>query len=131
MKPLLILIFFLLLISAPAAELPLAWDASPSPNVTNYSLHVGTNSLASGNTNWITKHVGTNLTARIQIEGSAKIYVHARAWADGQYSDPSNELKLQAVAAPGDLRSVAVEYTFDVAGTNWAQAGYFRLRFVP
>lgn len=126
-----LLVILLLPLYAFAGEISLVWDPSPSTGVTNYSIHVGTNSLASGNTNWIIKHVGTNLMTKIEVEGSAKLYVHARAWLDGQYSYPSNEIQVQSVAPPGNVRTVAVEATFDIAGTNWIQAGYFRLRFLP
>lgn len=122
MKTLLAILFLLAAITGRGAEIPLAWDASPYRGATNYSVYIGTNSLASGNTNWLVQSVGTNLSARVQIEGAARLWIHVRAyWPDGLWAASANELPYESRPAPTNLRTLALEYTYDLRGTNWAQ----------
>lgn len=95
----LIILIWLLAISAIGAEVHLAWNASelvlpgvgPDPGVTNYTLYAHTNVIGPSNfkSAVVRQSVGTNLNVKIQgITGAWWFTV--TAWKDGLESDPSN-----------------------------------------
>jgi hypothetical protein len=87
----------------------LAWDASPSPQITNYSVHVGTASGA-----YVTKvDVGTNLVCTLTNLAPATTYFFA-ATAENVFalvSDYSNEVSYTTPRPkplpPGQLKKTA------------------------
>lgn len=115
--------------SAFAGEVTLAWDASPSPAVTNYVLYAHTNSLSATNLASATVKVnaGTNLTALVEnLRPPVTWYFVATAVAGGVQSDPSNQLIVQVPPPPANARVVAVQ--FGITLTNLTDVGFFRLR---
>lgn len=122
MKPL--AAFFILLSACClvlAGETRFGWSPSPTAGVTNYVLTVtqGTNSVR--------VNVGTNLTASAQLTNG--IYsVTVTAQKDGFESEPSNMLTLDVPRSPTNLRTLVVEASFDLTGTNWINVGLLRLR---
>ena len=130
-----ILIMLLCLLPAAldlfAGSVTLAWDASPSPGVSNYVLYAHTNSLSSGtnlNAALVKVNAGTNLTASVAgLNPPATWYFVATAQAGGIQSDPSNQLIVQVPANPTNARVLAVQYA-DLNITNWTDVGFFRLR---
>jgi hypothetical protein len=76
---------------APALDVTLAWDASPSTGVTNYVLYVSSHPLTENNlyTADVAISVGTNLTTTV-TNLNAITYFVATAQADGVESSPSN-----------------------------------------
>lgn len=116
-------------LTAAAGQIGVAWDASPVVGVTNYAVFVGTNSLASGNTNWWVFNVGTNRTAQIEVDGGARLYLHARAyWPDGTWATSQNEIQHESRTWPANVRTFSLEATHDLTSTNWQQIGLIRLR---
>jgi len=101
-----------------AADVRLAWDASATAGVTNYTVYSWYSE-----TNAIVKHCGTNLATTIQVTNRAIIY--ATATKDGIESDPSNTLRLEVPSAPG-LR-VVLQYSPKTL-TNFADVGFFRVQ---
>lgn len=75
--------------AALGATVPLAWDPSPSPEVTSYALYFGTNSRAY----FWTRNVGSALTGKVPVARRGTNYYAATAldsW--GLESDFSEEL---------------------------------------
>ena len=112
------LMFSMALLTAHAqgATVNLAWDASPSPGVTNYVLYVSTNSLPQGITNALRLSVGTNLTASATFTNTATVNFAVTAQAGGLESDLSNILIAQVPAAPANMRTVALQYSTVLTG---------------
>jgi|GEM_PF-2890133 len=75
----------------------LAWNPSPSPNITNYSIYTGvgprqyTNRLAFG--------TSTGATITLPARG-VTFYFTVTAWASGQESDFSNEVSFTPASVP-------------------------------
>ncbi len=105
-----------------AQSVKLAWDASPSPGVTNYVIYAATNALAT-----LTNiSVGTNLTATVENLSPGTWRFYATAQAGGVESAPSNLLLVDVPRPPANLRTIVVQYSYTL--TNWADLGFFRLR---
>lgn len=119
-----------LLLARPLAaqELPLAWDASASPGVTNYILYAGTNSITATNLSSYTMRisVGTNLTARVESLAPGQWFFAATAQAGGIESAPSNILAVEVPPAPQRMRTMVVQYSGTL--TNFYDVGFFRLK---
>lgn len=129
LRLLLVLVLVLVLEPARAGEVTLAWDASPSPGVTNYVLYAHTNALSATNlaSALVKVNAGTNLTALVEnLRPPATWYFVATAVAGGVQSDPSNQLIVQVPVAPANQRVLAVQ--FGVTLTNFTDTGFFRLR---
>ena len=67
-----------------AEDLTLAWTASPTPGVTNYTL------TQSSGTNVVRFDTGTNLTLVVTVQATNEYTFFATAQMDGEDSDPSN-----------------------------------------
>jgi len=109
----------------------LAWDPSPTTNV-QYRLYAHTNAIWATNLMAATVRLdaGTNLTATIANLSAS--YWHFRATAyttNGIESLPSNEVIVSVPSPPAQLRTVVLQWNATVTGTNWLDAGYFRVKF--
>ena len=106
-----------------AGQVQLAWDASPTPGVTNYVLNV------TQGTNTARVNVGPALTA--EIETTQGVYsVFCTAQKDGVESEPSNTVIFEVPAPPSNARIVAVEHSITLTN-GWNDVGFFRLKFTP
>jgi hypothetical protein len=123
----------LLPLTAHALDLVLAWDPSPTTNVT-YVIYAHTNSFATTPlTNAAVRvHVGTNLTATITDLSRTNRWFFVATARDqyGLESDPSNEVSFQLAAPPKDLRLLVLEGTTNLP-SGWTNLGFFRLRIEP
>jgi hypothetical protein len=110
-----------------AQSIPLGWDKSPSPGVTNYVLYASTNAPLNV-ANAVTRIcVGTNLTATVQdLQPDAKWLFAVTAQVGGLESDFSNVLTVQVPTAPKNMRTVILQYSNTL--TNWQDVGFFKLR---
>ena len=107
----------------------LAWDASPSPGITNYVLYAGTNNPATNATHLIKVNAGTNLTVRVEgLTPPTTWFFWATAQAGGLESDRSNVVQAQVPFPPANSRVLVVQ-----AGVNltngFTDVGWFRLYF--
>ena len=97
-----------------SAPITLAWNASPSSNVTSYVLYWGTN-----NNEWFhSMNVGPALTATVDLPSGTWFFVVTARNSDGLESDPSNPvwttLGTNRVAAPG-LKGVTTTSQLEAA----------------
>jgi len=125
MKTLLLLLFALAQ-TALASEIRLAWNASPTTGVTNYTLFAGTNSPISTTNSAARINVGTNLTATVQDLVPGQWLFAVTCQANGVESDFSNIVIVQVPVAPANMRVVVVQYSGTL--TNFYDVGFFRLR---
>lgn len=109
-----------------ASDVPLAWDASETPGCT-YRLYCHTNSLSYDlRTNAVLKvNAGTNLTARAECQ-PGKWYFWATALKDGLESDFSNMVIAEVPKAPGQMRTIVLQYSATL--TNFVDAGFIKVR---
>lgn len=117
----------LLTLTATAAEVRLAWDASPSTNVT-YQLYAHTNSFSTtSRSNAVVRlNVGTNLTATVSDLMPATWYFAATANLPGIESDLSNVLVVEVPKPPDRMRTVVLQFSGSL--TNFSDVGFFKLR---
>ncbi|HMP83909.1 MAG TPA: hypothetical protein PKA41_14515 [Verrucomicrobiota bacterium] len=114
-------------LNAAAAQVKIAWDASAT-NVT-YVVYASTNSFASGIIEpQVRVNVGTNLSFTADFPMRGRWYFVVTAQRDHVQSLPSNELIVEAPTPPANTRTLAVEYTPVITGTNWQDAGFFRIK---
>jgi len=114
MKLVLSLFACLVCFAFQAAPITLAWNASPSSNVTSYVLYWGTNNNA-----WFqSTNVGPELTATVDLPPGTWFFVVTARNSDGLESDPSNPvwttLGTNRVAAPG-LKGVTTTSQLEAA----------------
>ncbi len=114
MRPLLAILVFAS--AALAADIPIRWDASPTPGVTNYSVYIRsvTNALgpftfSNRNNGSLKVNVGTNTTAIIQTTSTVPSYVVVTAKVSELESDLSNSITVSdppvaPVVPPSNLR---------------------------
>lgn len=128
--PALCVLFVLLVPSiSHAGSLRLAWDASPTPGV-SYTLYAHTNTIGTDLVSPVVRvHAGTNLTARVTDLAAGQWHFVATAVKDNVESAPSNELVATVPAQPANMRTVVLQYNATVTGTNWLDAGFFRVKF--
>ncbi len=119
--------------AAPAATIPLAWDASPDslgPNGTNitYVLYAHTNSISVTNiaATAVRVRIGTNLTAVVEITNAGRWFFVVTAARDGTESVQSNQVIWEIIAPPPNMRTVFLQYSGTL--TNFYDVGFFRLR---
>ena len=116
---------------AAGGSVHLAWDPSPDPGC-NYTLYTTTNGAVTL-TNYQSKiNCGTNLIVHatdLSPPGTWKFAVTAAQ--GGIESDFSNVLILQVPVAPANMRSVALQYSGTLVGTNFLDALFLKLRIVP
>lgn len=120
---------FAFLICGLAGDVTVAWDASPTPGVTNYVLYAHTNLLTATNlaSAVVKVNCGTNLSASIEdLHPPSQWYLAATAAAGGVQSDLSNVLIVQVPVTPPNARVVAIQYGITLS--NFVDAGFFRLR---
>ena len=118
---------------AAGGSVHLAWDASPTPGC-NYTLYGSTNAVFPTNisTAQLRVNCSTNLTVLatdIAPAGTWRFAVTAQQ--GGIESDLSNILVLQVPTAPGNMRTVALQYSGTLVGTNFLDALFLKLRIVP
>lgn len=116
------------------AIVPLEWDASISTNVTGYKLYASTNVLTATNLSsaLVKLNTGTNRSVQVLITNVANWRFVATAYtAQGIESGPSNELIVGVPAPPPNMRTLVVQASGTLVGTNWLDVGYFRLRIEP
>lgn len=121
------IILALLISTSFAADVKLTWDASPSQNVTNYTLYIHTNYITAANkTNCLAKiNVGTNLTATADIT-DGKWYFAATATGDGLESLFSNVLLVEVPKSPTNMRTVILQYSTTLS--NFSDIGFFKVK---
>ena len=123
-----LVLFLFMQAIAGASDVQLAWDASPTTNIT-YTIYGHTNFLTSTNlaSAAVKVNAGTNLTALIEgMQPPGRWYFAATANLGGLQSDLSNVLILQVPFPPANGRVVAIQYGITL--TNFVDTGFFRLR---
>lgn len=124
----------LLCLVSHASSIRLAWDPSPTLGV-QYRLYAHTNTFAGLNLSNATVRLdaGTNRTATVSniVAGSVWFFVVTAYDTNGLESVPSDELSAVIPQAPGRLSTVVLQWNATVSGTNWLDAGFFRVRFEP
>jgi hypothetical protein len=119
-------------LTSQGQQFTLAWSPSPTPAV-NYRLYAHTNSSYLTNLSLATVKLdaGTNLTATVRdLSGGAWRFV-ATAYVSSLESVPSNELIVNVPSPPANLGTVVLQFNASVTGTNWLDAGFFRIKFGP
>lgn len=123
-----------LCLSAFAQQFGLAWDPSPTPQVT-YRLYCHTNSLADTNLApaVLRLNVGTNTTARLaEVAPGLWFYRVTAVATNAVESIPSNEVAVFVPAPPPGLRLVVEANALDLSqASGWTNLGFFRLRLQP
>lgn len=111
----------------------LAFDPSTTPGVTNYVLYASTNALTATNLATAVTNIslGTNLSVRVDGLRPGKWWFATTAVKDGVESVASNILPLEVPQSPAVMRSLAIQYNATLTGTNWQDAGWFRLKIEP
>lgn len=114
--------------AAPQPQFALAWDASPSPEVTSYTLH-GQNVVA-GVTNTVSVASITNLTVGVYdiSSGNWTFWVTARAGLIE--SIPSNLLPVLVPNSPSGLKTVVLQYSATISGP-WSSNIFLKLMPLP
>lgn len=123
-----LLLLFLFPILSHAGEIKLAWDASPSTNVTGYILYAGTNNPALTN---VAERIntGTNQTISVSFAKSGSWFFWVTAHDDLRVESlPSNILQVQVPEPPANLRTIVIEATVDLSSTNWTEKAFLRLK---
>lgn len=112
-------------------QVQLAWDASPTPGVT-YRLYAYTNATTLTNLSSapVKLDAKTNLTATVQfLQPGTWRFVATAYSTNGIESVPSNEVIATVPPPPANARTVIVQFNATVTGTNWLDAGFFRIKF--
>lgn len=114
-------------VTCQAGQANLAWNPSPTPGVTNYVLNAspGAAFLLPALVRVNTK---TNLSASVDFATNGVWSFWVTAQKDGIESDPSNVLTIEVPRPATNLRTLVLEASIDLSGTNWTDAGFFRLR---
>lgn len=116
---------------AAGGSVTLAWDPTPSTNCT-YVLYGTTNTVLTPTNAQIKVNCGTNLTMQATDIANAATWRFAVTAAQGALeSDFSNQLILQVPVPPANTRSVALQYSGTLVGTNFLDALYLKLRIIP
>lgn len=112
---------------ASAGVVNIAWDASPTPDV-SYRVYAMTNSLGLTNAPLV-MDVNTNLAARIEFSTNASrwYFVVTAVNTNSIESEPSNEIIIDVPAAPSQFRVVTLQHSA-VLTNGWNDMGYFRVR---
>ena len=101
MKPLLTTLILAWAALVHAQHVTLAWDASPSPEVTNYRIYFGTNSRSYS----FVTNAGLVLTQKVVLPHTGRWFFAATAMdSNGLESAFSNEVQWEAKPAPPVLR---------------------------
>lgn len=132
--PLAILVLLALSFSANAGTVTFGWDRSLSDSVGGYILYGSTNLLT--NTNFHSSPVsvdcGTNTICSLASTNLGQWYfaVTAYAWdqTNRMESDLSNILPLRFPSTPSNFVFLIPQYTATIAGTNWQDIGFFRVK---
>lgn len=109
-------------------DIRLAWDASPTPGVTNYSVYAHTNQIVVACVivpGCLRTNVGTNLVVDFVALRPGRWWFVATAWKDGLESAPSGVLEVEEPAPPAGMRTLNVQASTDL--TTWTNIGFFRL----
>lgn len=117
----------------PPGTVTLAWDPSPALGV-SYRLYAHTNSISETNlpAALVRTDAGTNLTATVKGLSGGVWYFAATAYTtNGTESVPSENLAFEVPKPPQNMRTVILQWSATVDGTNWLDAGYFKVKFGP
>lgn len=136
MKNVALLAVWLLLAGfAHAGQVQLAWQASPTPNVT-YALYATTNTASLP----VRITTGTNLVASLDLPAGRWGFWATAVDANGLESLPSNTVVHDVPAMivipappvpPSNLRKLLIEIPLDPGSTNWVTNGVVRYRLEP
>jgi len=127
MKTLITIIIAASLTNLIGGQVKLAWDASPTPGVTNYTVCAGTNAITFDNA-LVRVSTGTNQTVSVSNLAPATWQFMVVAQKDGVVSDPSNVVVAEVPRPPATMRTVIPQWSGTVASTNWQDVGFFRVR---
>ena len=118
----------LLAAQANASFIPLTWDASPTPGCT-YVFYASTNELTQETYRGAEVRFPTGTNIQVEVEGldPAIWSFCATAVKDGAESHISNVHISEIPFAPGNFRTVFVEYTISLTN-EWTTVGAIRLR---
>ena len=121
------LVLLLLCLSASAADVPLAWNASPTTGSSNI-LWASTNAITQSNltNSTVRLNVGTNLTATVLDLQPGQWWFTVTAVKSGIVSDLSNVLAVEVPQPAPNFRTVIIQWGPTV--TNFTDTGFFRLR---
>lgn len=113
-----------------AGSLRLAWDPSPSLNVTGYTLYATTNAPGSvTNDVPVATVVGNHLTVLLDQLKPGKYYFWVTATTtEGQESSPSNFVMVEAPKPPENVHTVIVQMSDEITFSNLVNTAFFRLR---
>ena len=123
----------LLLLSAVtvhAGIITLAWDPSSSTNAIGYFIYAGTNAPFCSTNYTVKVDAGTNLTCTVSniVPGLWTFAATARD-TNGLESDFSNTVTAEIpLPAPGNFRTVVLQYSGTILSTNWQDMGFFRIK---
>lgn len=115
-----------------AAPISFAWDRSPSLDVTGYRFYGSTNGVQA-----VSVDTGTNLTVSLDKLRPGAWTFHATAYSRGTNTDgfvytiesePSLPLLMRVPVPPANMSTLAVQWIGSLAGTNWTDVGFFRLK---
>lgn len=118
--------------SLKAADVQLAWDASPSEGITNYQFYAHTNVLTATNLRSavLKQGIGTNLT--IKLEGATGPWWFAvTAQREGLESEPANILQVVFVPPVKAEAPLSMRFT-SLSFGPWREqylTKYFRMRW--
>lgn len=118
-----------------AGQVKLAWQASPTPNVT-YALYATTNTASPP----VRITTGTNLVASLDLPAGRWGFWATAVDDNGLESLPSNTVVHDVPVlivlptppvSPSNLRKLLIEIPLDVGSTNWVTNGVVRYRLEP
>jgi hypothetical protein len=120
----------------PPGTVTLRWDPPPPCNgcTTNlsYRLYAHTNAITKTNlaSALVRLDAGTNLTAVLTDLSQGLWRFAATSYTtNGTESVPSDNVTAEVPAAPQNMRTVILQWSATVIGTNWLDAGFFRVKF--
>ena len=123
MKKYITLTICLITLFGRAGTLHLAWDPSPTPNVT-YNVYSSTNEVS-----FIPVATGlSGLTCTVTNLATGRTQFVVSATKDGMESNYSGPITVESPAPPANLRVLILQYNDDATLTNWSDAMFFRLK---
>lgn len=111
---------------AQSAQVTLAWDASPTPGVTNYVVYA---SQSASMTSPIVTSAGTNLTGTVTIAMGTQWYFRATAQKGGLESLPSNQVSYIAPTSPSPPGNVRLTFVFPPGTTVTSTNNSYTITF--
>ena len=122
----------------PPGTVVLQWDPPPPCNgcTTNlgYRLYAHTNAITKTNLSsaLVRLDAGTNRTAAVTDLAQGLWRFAATSYTtNGTESVPSDNVTAEVPASPQNMRTVILQWSATVDGTNWLDAGFFKVKFGP